>query len=284
MEPRRAVVQYTLQSHPFAIEIPEISLPAEPKDHELRQQAEAMLSKIRWCAHEVEATPGAAAKMVAPDDLAGDALLVMTRICEAPAETIEQRCEALRMDRAREFRARALLDTRGLVRQVEQTVGGKVKFFQLTDKGIDWAQKRNIRVKKFKSGIIHEYLLCQMEKRIGFIGAKWRLQRNSSIARDQGLQPDLLVMGPDGQRIIVEVCCSNLDYDAGNILIEARIPDIDLVLAITPDSKTRKALQRAFEKNPEYSTEVAEQSIRLLDAGQCLAEEFDWTTVLAGKT
>jgi len=56
---------------------------------------------------------------------AGDALLVMVRICEAPAEPIEQRCEALRMDRAREFRARAELDTRGLIKQVKQTIGGK---------------------------------------------------------------------------------------------------------------------------------------------------------------
>lgn len=31
-------------------------------------------------------------------------LLVMVRICEAPAEVIERRCEVLRMDRAENFR------------------------------------------------------------------------------------------------------------------------------------------------------------------------------------
>ena len=75
--------------------------------------------------------------------------------------------------------------------------------------------------------IVHEYLLCQVEKCIGFVGPKWRLQRNSSVARDQGLQPDLMVMGPDSERIIVEICCSNLSYDAQNILIEAKVPGVD---------------------------------------------------------
>ena len=285
MEQRRAVVQYTLHPHPFAIEVPKMSFPAKPEEPELRRQAEDLLSTIQWSERESNRreTTAPAAKMLAPDELAGDALLVMVRICEAPAEPIEQRCEVLRMDRAREFRARAELDTRGLIKQVKQTIGGKVKFFQLTDKGVAWAEKRNIRIKKFKSGIVHEYLLCQVEKRIGLIGPKWRLQRNSSIARDQGLQPDLLVMEPDGRRIIVEMCCSNLKYDAENILIEARIPGIDLVTAVTPDSRTRKALDEALKKNLEYSSKVCQESIRLLDAGRCLADDFDWACVVISR-
>jgi len=285
MEQRRAVVQYTLQPHPFAIEVPEMSFPAKPEEPELRRQAEALLSTTPWSERESNRreTTGPAAKMLAPDDLAGDALLVMVRICEAPAEPIEQRCEVLRMDRAREFRARAELDARGLIKQVKQTIGGKVKFFQPTDKGAAWTEKRNIRIKKFKSGIVHEYLLCQVEKRIGLIGPKWRLQRNSSVGRDQGLQPDLLVMEPDGRRIIVEVCCSNLKYDAENILIEARISGIDLVTAVTPDGRTRKALDEVLKKNLEYSSKVCQESIRLLDAGRCLAEEFDWAGVLVNR-
>ena len=262
-----------------------MSFPAKPEEPELRRQAENLLSTTRWRERESDGRePTApAAKVLAPDDLAGDALLVMVRICEAPAEPIEQRCEVLRMDRAKEFRARAELDTRGLIKQVKQTIGGKVKFFQPTDKGTAWAKKRKIHIKKFKSGIVHEYLLCQVEKHIGLIGPKWRLQRNSSVARDQGLQPDLLVMEPDGRRIIVEVCCSNLKYDAENILIEARISGIDLVIAVTPDSRTRKALDEALKKNLEYSSKVCQESIRLLDAGRCLADDFDWACVVISR-
>ena len=122
-----------------------------------------------------------------------------------------------------------------------------------------------------------------MEKRIGLIGPKWRLQRNSSVGRDQGLQPDLLVMEPDGRRIIVEVCCRNLKYDAENILFKARIPGIDLVIAVMPDSRTRKALDEALKRNLEYLSKVCQESIRLLDAGRCLAEEFDWAGVLVNR-
>ncbi|MFB0553068.1 MAG: hypothetical protein ACETWQ_07110 [Phycisphaerae bacterium] len=244
-----------------------------------------MLSKAQWSYHDdkTKKTTAAATRMLAPDDLAGDVLLVMVRICEAPAESIEQRCTTLRIDRAREFRARAELDARGLISKLEQTIGGKIRFFQPTDKGVAWAQKRNLRIKKFKSGVVHEYLLCQVEKRIGLVGTKWRLQRNSSVARDQGLQPDLLVLEPAGGRFIVEICCSSINYDATNTLIEAEIPGIDKVIAITPDKKTKRILEEALKKNSEDLSEDWQKSITLLDAAHCLVENFDWTDTLIGN-
>jgi hypothetical protein len=282
MEPRRAVVHYAQHPTPFQVEIPEISFPAKPKETRLRRESEELLSKTHWSEHEQDRTTKtpAAAKILAPDDLAGDALLVMVRICQEPAEPIEQRCEKLQMDRPREFRARAELDGRGLIHQVKQTIGGKTKFFEPTSKGIEWAQKRNIHVKKFKSGIVHEYLLCQVERRIGQIGSQWRLQRNSSVGRDQGLQPDLLVLGPDGKRIIIEICCSNFDYDARNVLIEAGIPGIDLVVAITPDKGSLKSLTKTLTNNAELFSGNWQESVVTLDPAQCLSDEFDWAAIL----
>jgi hypothetical protein len=216
-----------------------------------------------------------------PDDLAGDAFKVMMRICESPAETIEQRCEKLEMDRAREFRARAELDERGFIGQVKQTLGGKVKFFGPLEKGIAWAKKRNIHIKKFKSGIVHEYILSQVEKRIGSLGPSWRMQRNSSIARNQALQPDLLVMAPDGRRIIVEVTCSNLDYDAQNIIMESQISGVDQLIAVTPDARTKRSLEKALEKQLFQAPESSQRRpIIVLEAVQCLADEFNWAEVV----
>ena len=284
MEPRQAVAQYTLYPYPFMIKVPEITLPQRPQETELTQQAERLLTKVSWkeSSGAGERTAASSAKILAPDDLGGDVLLVMVRICQEPAEPIEQRCRALQMDRAREFRARAELDGRGLINQVKQTIGGKIKFFEPTGKGLEWAQKRNIRVKKFKSGIVHEYLLCQVERRIGLIGPKWRLQRNSSVARDQGLQPDLLVLCPDDKRIIVEICCSNLDYDAKNILIESQIPEIDKVVAIAPDKRTTKSLEQVLSGNCADADTAWQESITTLDAPQCLADDFDWSGTLVG--
>lgn len=119
-----------------------------------------------------------------------------------------------------------------------------------------------------------------MEKGIGSIGPKWRLQRNSSIARDQDLQPDLLVLEPEGKRIIVEICCNNIDYDAKNILIEAAIPEVDRLIAITPDKKTKNLLEQALKNNCKDSAENWQKSVALLEAGQCLTDKFDWAKVL----
>ena len=128
--------------------------------------------------------------------------------------------------------------------------------------------------------IVHEYLLCQVEKCIGFVGPKWRLQRNSSVARDQGLQPDLMVMGPDSERIIVEICCSNLSYDAQNILIEAKVPGVDQVIAVTPDKQTKHDLQKVLEKCSKSLDQTQSLSVSLLDASECLGSRFDWAKKL----
>jgi hypothetical protein len=131
---------------------------------------------------------------------------------------------------------------------------------------------------------VHEYLLCQVERQIGLIGSKWRLQRNSSIAREQGLQPDLLVLEPDGERIIIEVCCSNFEYDAKNILAEMEIPVVDQIVTVTPDKRTKRLLEQAIEKNSRGSGRSTQESIKLLDASQCLAVKFDWASVLINKS
>ncbi len=276
---RRAVVHYALHSEPFAVEIPEMEYPSKPDESELHQRSEEMLRDCRWTTGVEPGRESVSTTLLTPSDLAGDPLRVMVRICEAPAELIEQRCEILRMDRAREFRARAELDARGLIRQVEQTLGGKSKFFRPTDKGLLWASQRKIRVKKFKSGIVHEYLLCEVEKRIGVACQRWRLQRNSTVARDQGLQPDLLVLGPAGQRTIVEICCTNLKYDAENILAEVGTSGIDRVVAVTPDKRTKKSLHRVLVERFEGITDF-QDCVVVLDATECLAEDFDWKRVV----
>jgi hypothetical protein len=282
LEPRQALVQYALHPTPFVIEVPQLKFPKKPKHPQLYQQAHEVLLKTTWTEQEDEGQQimSSTAKLLSPDDLAGDVLLVMVRICQEPAESIEQRCEILRMDRSREGRARDELCDRGLISQEEQSIGGKTLFFQPTEKGIAWAQKRNIKIKKFKSGIVHEYILCCVERGIGSIGPKWRLQRNSCIAKDQDLQPDLLILEPSGKRFIIEVCCSNISYDAENILIEAAIPGIDRLIAITPDKKTKNFLEQALKDNRMDSFEDWQKSITLLDAGHCLKDKFDWTKAL----
>lgn len=280
LEPRQAVVQYAMHPTPFLMEVPALRFPEKPSASALRPGTEALLGVVRWTEYRPESAEAAGAgqaSALGAGDLGGDPLLVMVRICETPAEPIEVRCNALGLDRSREFRARGELDSRGLIEEASETVAGKIKFFQPTEKGLDWARRHKVKVKTFKSGLVHEYLLTRVERGIGGLGPKWRLQRNSSIAREQGLQPDMLVLGPEGRRVIVEVVCNNLDYDAENIVAEAAIADLDGVLAVTPDKRTMDALERAIQKQ---AGEEWPPTVSLVHAGQCLAPTFDWRAAL----
>lgn len=78
----------------------------------------------------------------------------------------------------------------------------------------------------------------------------------------------------------MEVCCSNLDYDAKNILAEAKITEIDQVIAVASDKGTKTKLEKALEKVADDQNEDGQAPIRLLDAAQCLANDFGWADFL----
>ena len=287
LEPRHAIVQYQLHPTPFEIRIPDLEFPPPLSEHKLAKIALEAVASSSW--QQEQDTPEHVrmppkSVVLEPDDLVGDPLQIMMRICEHPAESIEQRCKALEMDRAREFRGRGELLTRGYLVQFKKTISGKVKFFQPTAKGVAWAEKHKIRLKRYKSGPLHEFILSEIERRICLIGPRWRLQRNSSIAREQGLQPDLLVMVPSGRRVIVEICCSNVSYDAENIVCELQIGDVDALVAVTPDKQSMRALSNAIGKAMVALNGEDHTPISVFDAGLCLSDDFDWAAVLEAQT
>ncbi len=78
----------------------------------------------------------------------------------------------------------------------------------------------------------------------------------------------------------MEICCHNLKYDAENILIEAAIPEVDLIIGITPDKRTKSGLESALKENSRSENRKKPESVRLLDAGQVLVDGFDWYFLL----
>ena len=282
IEKREAVVHYSLYSKPFKIEVPHLEFPPKPSEDELRGLAQAFLAQSHWTEEGSQVQRELAPKPApAPDGLSSDALLVFTRVCEHAAETIDERCEALQMDRSREGRGRTELDDRGLIGKEEQSVG-RFEFFNLTEKGIAWASEHRLRVHRPKSGSNHEHILSQVERQMGAVSPKWRFQRTSSIGREQGLQPDLLVLAPDGRRLIVEVVCSNVAYDARNIQAEAALPGVDRVIAIAPDARTLAALDKALAKAAASSPgPKGSATIITLFAARCLDSKFDWLSAVA---
>ena len=191
-------------------------------------------------------------KPVVLDTITGDVLRVFNRITEK-VETIEERCQSLdNMDRACEVRARKVLEAKGFINEEKVTLG-KLRFYEISAKGRQWIERQkqkglHIKIKHYKSGPAHEYLLEQTEKNIGSLNTQFKFQRNSEIAREHGIQPDLVLIQPLGYRTIIEVVCYNIDREAKILVKERGIAGVDMVIAIVPNQLTKKTLQRAMDR------------------------------------
>lgn len=88
---------------------------------------------------------------------------------------------------------------------------------------------------------------------------------------------------PGGQRVIIEICCNNMSYEAQNLRREQQIDGVDKVLAVTPNQKTRKALEQSVEKCTVADEATARlRPLIVVDAGECLKRGFDWAVILKG--
>jgi len=279
LELREVIVQYGGHPSPLRVRVDELSFPPRPSDAEIQADVEAFLSEVNWTEDGFQETVPSAEEE--PEAFSGDALLVFTRIAERPAELITDRRDALRMDCAREVRARKRLEAKGFIAQTEETLGNKLRFYQLTPKGIVWAKSHKLKVAHYKSGPVHEYLLGRVEKVLGALGTKFFFQRQSEIAREHGIEPDSVLHMPGGQRVIIEICCNNLDYDAQNLVKETTIEGVDMVLAVTPNRLLKEAMERAVEKCRQGQDSAQQpKPLILLDAGECLEPDFDWMNIL----
>jgi len=280
LQKREILVSYSGNPTPFKVRVDEFSFPKKLDVKTIEANAQKFLAGLTWSGDTMlEGKPAAPVEAIT-----GDCLKVLTRIAEV-AETINQRYEALGMDRAQEVRARRRLEAKGYIEAEQITVGNKKIIYKVSNKGLHWIQQQkekglNIKVKRFKSGAVHEFLLNQVEKNIGILNSQYRFQRNSEIAREHGIEPDSVLIMSLGYRTIIEVCCTNLEIEARTLTKERAIEGVDMVLAVTPNRKTKQILQTALERYPANTADNTELSpIVVLDAGQCLSPKFDWVSV-----
>jgi hypothetical protein len=160
------------------------------------------------------------------------------------------------------------------------TLGNKKKIYKISAKGASAAKKMGIKVKSFKSGPVHEFLLNIVEKTIGSLSTRFKFQRHSDIAREYGIQPDLVINMTSGFRVVVEIVCSNPGYEAETLRKERTVLGVDMVIAIVANKKLRKALEDDL-KDDLFEKHGVNKLARLvvLDAGECLDERFDWIAV-----
>jgi hypothetical protein len=277
LEKREVIVSYGGNPTPFKVRVDEFTFPPMPDEMAMEKNAQAFLDEVVWSEDS-----GLETKPVEPDTLTGDVLRVFIRIVEK-VETIEERYQALDITRAREVRARKVLEAKGFISEEKVTLG-KLRFYEISSKARQWVERQkqkglHIKIKHYKSGPAHEYLLGQVEKNIGLLNNQFKFQRNSEIAREHGIQPDLLLIQPLGYRTIIEVICYNIEREAKIIVKERGIAGVDMVIAIVPNQDMKKALQRAVDRCQVTANDIQLASLVILDAGKCLGSKFDWISV-----
>jgi len=274
LEKREVIVSYGGHPKPFKVKVDEFSFPPKPDDEILERNAQAFLEEVAWN----EDSMLAGGPVESPEAITGDVLRVFVRIGEK-VEIIDDRCQSLNISRATDVRARAVLEAKGYIAEENQTLGNKFKFYQITPKGAEWAKSRGIKVRLFKSGPAHEYLLDQVEKGIGRLNPQYKFQRNSEIAREHGIQPDSVLIQPLGYRSIIEIVCHNIEHEARTLVKETGISGVDMVIAIVPNQRVKRSLQRAVDRCRVTEAGAEPAMLVILDAGKCLSVKFDWISV-----
>jgi hypothetical protein len=288
LEKREVIVQYADYPAAFKVRVDELSFPPPPDEAALESAAESFLAQVTWSEDSKVAEKALSGTIqdfpADAEGVTGDALKVHLHIAEHPSALIVERCDALSMDRAQEVRARTRLEAKGFLAPADERLGSKLRFYEITAKGAEWAERHGIKVKRFKSGPVHEYLLTEVEKVIGALSPRFRFQRHSEIAREHGLEPDSVLLLPGGQRIIIEICCNNMAFEAGSLIKETRIQGVDMVLAIAPSKRIKDSLARAVSKCRSGVAAEDSRPLVLLDAGECLNADFDWVALLERPT
>ncbi len=277
LEKREIIVSYGGSPTPFKVRVDELSFPPKLDEMTMENIAQDFLSQVNW-----NEDSGVESKPVEPDSMMGDVLRVFTSIAEK-VENIEERSRSLKIDRATEVRARKVLEAKGFINE-EKVSLGKLKFYEISNKGKQWIERQKqkglyIKIKHFKSGSAHEYMLMQAQENIGLLNNQFKFQRNSEIAREHGIQPDLVLIQPLGYRTIIEIICCNIDREAKILTKERGISGVDLVIAIAANQRMKKTLQDAVERCQVTANDSQLASLVILDAGKCLSPKFDWISV-----
>jgi DNA-binding PadR family transcriptional regulator len=277
LEKREVIVSFTGYPKPFKVRVDEFSFPPKLDEMTMEASAQHFLGQVTW-----NEDSGMKTEPVEPDSMTGDVLRVFTSIAEK-VEIIEERCQSLKIDRATEVRARKVLEAKGFINE-EKVSLGKLKFYEISDKGKQWIERQKqkglyIKIKHFKSGSAHEYMLMKAQKDIGSLNSQFKFQRNSEIAREHGIQPDLVLIQSLGYRTIVEIICGNIDREAKILTKERGISGVDLVIAIAANQRMQKTLQCAVDRCQVTANDSQLASLVILDAGKCLSPKFDWIGV-----
>jgi hypothetical protein len=211
---------------------------------------------------------------------------VLARMAERPWELIQDRMDALGLDREGEGDARAKLEARGLI-ALTGTVGAKKLLFELTARGRAFAEERGLSVAKPEKGsIVHTSIVYYTEKSMVCHLPAIRFQRAGISATTGGVQSDSLAILPGGGRIPIQACFKNQPAYEADVLLRLHklallglgdADKVDFVLAVCVNRRHKAAIERALqEKNGGRMPD----RVVLLDFDTVVDPKFDWASVL----
>jgi hypothetical protein len=254
---RQAIVQTARSPQPFLVRIVEMAEPECAPEEELLERERVSLELLGHCEKEADAVGvlfgEGRKKDTAVPAIRGDMHGVLARMCEFPWELIDERCEALGLERAREYRARENLLKIGMI-ALGDRVGSKWQLYVPTDKGREWARAMGIKVPSFKSGVGHERMVRTLRQRLegAFPGIEF-FPPGKSLGIS-GVQPDLLAgmgrpEGDSGFRMAIQIGSQNkADYEARKAVELSRIPQVDLVIIVARNKSHRRDIERKLRE------------------------------------
>jgi len=313
---RFAIVQTADTPRPFIIRVVDIAERYRPTLDELLEREQESLASLDYEIPAVDVVGILLAGQKEDDRLElkpirGYMLKVLTRICEVPAELIEERSDGIGIERSIEGRERKRLKKLGMI-ELGDKVGSKWHLYVATEKGKRWARSMGLNVAEFKSGVGHEYMVRKVRESLeGFFEDVEFLSAGESLGVI-GIQPDLLagMRGPgvdSGWRMAIQVSStSKSDYEVDRAIQLAGIAQLDLVVIVARDKTSRKTIEKKLmeraesegllwrdkgerkdaqkkrEKGLQKEAHVRERAGRIetVDFETCASRDYDWGWVI----
>jgi hypothetical protein len=297
-----AIARFSRHGEPVCLEIRDarplgLGVTPPPSRDEARERSRPVLEAIPFVkrgepplAGQEEAGPAAVGKETTHTATANGGLplremRVFAHIAQYPWATIDDRRDALGLDRDSEGDARAKLQARGLI-AFAGTVGAKNRLFEPTARGREFAQIKGLTIARQQKGsVVHTAVVEYTQRSLGKHSAAFRFQRTGISPTTDGVQPDLLLILSGGGRIVIQSFCRNQPaYEAAALLKLHRLAllgpgdadKVDFILAVAVNKRHREAVERALER--ENGGKPPDRVV-LLDFDTVVDPKFEWASV-----
>jgi len=290
---KHAIVRFSRHSSPMYLAIKDISqslgMARRLSREEAKERSQPILEAIPYTKRaEQKAEKVEDKKQTTPEPREGlhpQEQMVFAHICKTPWGLVQDRLEATGLNRDAESRIRGKLEGRGLI-GLAGKVGAKFVLYEATTRGKVLANSLGLAAgEPGKGSIVHEAIIYYTRRSLERYSSEFRFKGAGVAATLRGVQPDLLLILPGGNRVPIQACYRNqADYEAevflklhGLIQLEVEDADkVDFILAVAVSRKHEAVIERAIKRRNEGRMP---SKLVLLDFDTVVDPGFDWDQV-----